>query len=278
MTPRILRLSAFPFEGRGGNPAGIVLDATELGDADMLSVAKDVGYSETAFLFPGIQNRHRVRYFSPEMEVDFCGHATIAAAVALSEASGAGTYIFETNTGEVEVTVTGVSGAFQAELRSAIGQVTQLADDLLSQLLEIFGWSHDDLASEFTPMISHAGNSHPVLVLESQTTMATLDYNFEALQKLSRKNHWPTVQLIARETQGIWRSRNPFAFGGVYEDPATGSAAAAFGVYLRETGHAEVGDSFQIKQGFEMGQPCLLTVTIDPHGAKVSGGTLTIGR
>jgi PhzF family phenazine biosynthesis protein len=76
----VLRYVAFSDRPDGGNPAGVVLDAAGLSDADMLSIAADVGYSETAFL-----DGDDIRYFSPLAEVPFCGHATIATGVALSD-------------------------------------------------------------------------------------------------------------------------------------------------------------------------------------------------
>ena len=78
----ILRYAAFSGDPSGGNPAGIMLDATGLDDATMQGIAADIGYSETAFLTPTGPATARVRYFAPIAEVPFCGHATIASAVA----------------------------------------------------------------------------------------------------------------------------------------------------------------------------------------------------
>src|SRR5690242_4612614 len=87
-----LRYAAFTTDPAGGNPAGVVLDAAGLTDGQQLDVAARLGYSETAFLtaVPGAERNWTVRYFSPLAEVPFCGHATIAAAVALGERHGAG--------------------------------------------------------------------------------------------------------------------------------------------------------------------------------------------
>ena len=126
MQPEILRLSAFPIDNSGGNPAGVVLDATNLSDSEMQEIAKEVGFSETAFITSAPEERMRIRYFSPEMEVDFCGHATIATGVALGELKGPSEYIFETNTGDVEVTVTELDGEFIAELSSTKSLVSEI--------------------------------------------------------------------------------------------------------------------------------------------------------
>lgn len=278
MNPDVLRLAAFPYEGAGGNPAGVVLDAKGLGDAEMQAIALQVGYSETVFLTNQNETNSRVRYFSPEMEVDFCGHATIAAGVALGEVRGPGKYVFETNTGEVTVHVAETPTGFTAELTSNTGRVSELGTENLAMLLEILGWEESVLAKGFVPLIANAGNSHPVLVLNSIEVLEKLEYDFEALKLVCRENNWPTVQLVAEESTGVWRSRNPFAFGGVYEDPATGSAALALGVYLRELRKVQPGDRFAIKQGFEMVQPCLLNVFVGADFCSVSGSAIKLNQ
>ena len=276
MTYKVQHLTAFPFEGRGGNPAGVVLDASVLTEAAMQRIASDVGFSETVFLTEQNGSRFRVRYFAPEMEVDFCGHATIAAGVALGNAIGGGVFTFETNTGDLDVNVFAVEAGFEAELTSHQGRIEELNNLLLGQLLEILGLESSALSKNHIPQIANAGNSHPVIVFESPDSLKSLDYNFEALKEISRAQKWPTIQLIAQKSEYVWRSRNPFAFGGVYEDPATGSAAAAFGVYLRETGAISPGESLTIEQGFEMGQPCLLKVTVGLQDCKVSGTAIAV--
>jgi len=89
----------------GGNPAGVVLAAAGLADLVMLAIAAEVGYSETAFVIDGddTARRYRVRYFSPLAEVPFCGHATVATAVAIAGRNGPGPLVFETAVGEIAV-------------------------------------------------------------------------------------------------------------------------------------------------------------------------------
>ncbi len=108
----VLRYAAFTDQGRGGNPAGVVLDARALTDAERQDIARAVGYSETAFVEETAEaGTFRVRYFSPLAEVAFCGHATIAAAVAIAERRGSGPLSFDTQAGLVGVdTVDGTHG------------------------------------------------------------------------------------------------------------------------------------------------------------------------
>jgi PhzF family phenazine biosynthesis protein len=83
----VRRLRAFTLDRRGGNPAGVVLDAATLSSAEMQAIAAAVGYSETVFVVDGPptagRREYQVRYFSPLAEVAFCGHATVALGAAL---------------------------------------------------------------------------------------------------------------------------------------------------------------------------------------------------
>ena len=124
------RYAAFTGSPDGGNPAGVVLDAGALTAEQMLAIAADVGYSETAFLTPraGEGGSYDVRYFSPEAEVPFCGHATVAAAVALAERAGTGDLVFHLAVGDVPVrTGTDDAGRFTATLTSVVPDVLERA-------------------------------------------------------------------------------------------------------------------------------------------------------
>ena len=98
----VLKLAAFSHNGQGGNPAGVAFCDEMPSDEEMLMVAKDVGYSETAFLVKQ-GNDWRVRYFAPAMEVQFCGHATIALGTVLGERFGEGEYKLVLNQSEISV-------------------------------------------------------------------------------------------------------------------------------------------------------------------------------
>ncbi|MBI5864087.1 MAG: PhzF family phenazine biosynthesis protein [Planctomycetes bacterium] len=83
-------VDAFAEKAYMGNPAGVVLDADGLSDAQAVAIAREVNASETAFIFGGndLHRRPRIRWFTPTSEVGFCGHATLAAAHAWCDAHG----------------------------------------------------------------------------------------------------------------------------------------------------------------------------------------------
>jgi PhzF family phenazine biosynthesis protein len=267
----ILRLTAFSDDPKGGNPAGVVLDAAGLDDERMQGIAAEVGYSESAFVVSRDGGRYRVRYFSPHAEVSFCGHATVATAVAL----GAGEHIFVTNAGEVPVSV-GEDGT--ATLTSVDPAVGDLAGADLTALLAALRWNSSDLDESLPPKVAYAGAYHPVLAVRSRRRLAELDYDLPALKALMEARDWTTIHLVFRAGDDTFDVRDPFPVGGVYEDPATGAAAAAFGGYLRELGIVPDDATLHLRQGDDLGRPSRLTVRLTPGeaGVRVSGRAVPI--
>ena len=114
---RIRRIAAFTENGTGGNPAGVVLADSLPSASEMQRVAAEVGYSETVFAAPTTEG-WTTRYFSPEAEVPFCGHATIALGAALAAEKGNSRYRLVLQTGEIEVEASVRDDTGQATLRS----------------------------------------------------------------------------------------------------------------------------------------------------------------
>ncbi|MCW5251376.1 PhzF family phenazine biosynthesis protein [Streptomyces sp. SHP 1-2] len=268
---QVLRYTAFSTDPAGGNPAGVVLDATGLDDDDMLRIAAEVGHSETAFLTGGTGRTYEVRYFSPLTEVPFCGHATVAAAAALTERVGPGELTFATRSGTVPVTTTvDAAGTARATLTSVEPSVHPVTDADLDEALAALGWRSAELDPALPPGIAYAGARHLVLAAGTRARLADLDYDFDRLGGLSRSLDLATVQLVWREPDTLtFHVRNPFPVGGVVEDPATGAAAAAFGAYLRHLGQAGPSDELLLLQGEDMGRPSTIEVRFAEDDARV---------
>ncbi|MBM7858248.1 PhzF family phenazine biosynthesis isomerase [Lentzea nigeriaca] len=264
----VLRYSAFTKDPAGGNPAGVVLDATDLSDAEMLAIAAKVGYSETAFVLPRDGREFDVRYFSPKAEVAFCGHATIATAVALSERVGDGPLTFHTPAGEI--TIETANGT--ASLTSVPTSTSEAAPELVDQALEALRYKE---IGDGPVHVGFAGNKHLLIPLKDREQLRDLDYDFDALRDLMLAHDLTTVHLFWRESADLVHARDPFPVGGVVEDAATGAAAAAFGGYLRDL---EGPQRFVISQGEDMGRPSRLEVdaTREDRRVTVSGAAVLI--
>ncbi|MFL1428167.1 MULTISPECIES: PhzF family phenazine biosynthesis isomerase [unclassified Nocardiopsis] len=274
VTPDVVlhRYAAFTADPAGGNPAGVVLDAAGLDPERMTALAAEVGYSETAFVTArdDAARRFAVRYFSPLAEVDFCGHATIATAVALAEEIGPGEITLDTAAGEIPVhTAADASGALRAALTSVPTRSRPADGDEADEALAALGWERSDLDPELPPHVAFGGVHHLVLAAGTRARLADLDYDFDGLAGVMRRRGWTTVQLVWREGPALFHARDPFPVGGVVEDPATGAAAAALGGYLRTLGLVPPEGTVVVRQGEDMGRPGTLTVDIDRDDPRV---------
>jgi PhzF family phenazine biosynthesis protein len=273
----LYRLSAFTLTSEGGNPAGVWIGDELPSPETMQRIAAQVGFSETAFVAPAGGVDRVVRYYSPEAEVSFCGHATVAAGVMLAEAEGDGGYRFSTLVGEVPVSVRTRDGHREASLTSVEPRSASAPDALVADALSALGWSRAELDPSIPPARAFAGAWHLILAAARPERLAKLAYEFEGLKAIMLREGLTTLQLIWRESVDVFHSRNPFPVGGVVEDPATGAAAAALGGYLRDTGLVKPPTTITIRQGEAMGRPSRLIVDIpDSGGIVVTGAAVRI--
>ena len=268
----ILRLAAFSQNGLGGNPAGVAF-CDEMPSAEtMMSIAKEVGYSETAFLVKQ-EDGWRVRYFAPELEVPFCGHATIALGAALGERFGEGTYMLILNDNTISVRASKSDLGFSAALRSPSTWTKDAPEEYITRVLSAFQLKREQLDERFPVRIAGAGATHLIVFVKDRQTLADMRYPFEEVRTMMAEQDLVTISLLWQESDSVIHSRNPFAAGGVYEDPATGAAAAALAGYLREIGW-KGSKNFTILQGEDMGVPSHLNVSFTSKagdGISVSG-------
>jgi PhzF family phenazine biosynthesis protein len=264
----VQRIAAFSQGMLGGNPAGVVL-CEALPPADrMLTIAAEVGYSETVFAAQS-EDGWRVRYFAPEIEVPFCGHATIALGAALALAHGDGTFTLQLN--ETRITVTGWRNnpALMAALQSPRTRSEPAPQELVEAALGLFSYTVADLDPRLPPAIAEAGARHLVLALTSRQKLAAMHYDLEHGRRIMTAAGLITISLVHAETDTRFHARNPFAAGGVYEDAATGAAAAALAGYLRDLEWPH-GGAIDILQGEDMGMPSRLRAEITPEpGASI---------
>ncbi len=264
MIEQVKRVAAFCAGDVGGNPAGVYLGAVMPDEADMRRVAAQVGYSETVFAVPaGEGGGWRVRYFSPESEVPFCGHATIALGAVLASAYGDGSYALTTNHAEIAVRGARRGDTFTATLQSPPTSSAPAPRALVDEALALFGYTAADLDPRLPPALANGGAAHLVIALASRERLAAMRYDLDAGRTLMRREGFATIVIVHAQSAQRFHARNPFASGGVYEDPATGAGAAALAGYLRDAGWPH-GGAIDIVQGEDMGVPCHLHVHIGP--------------
>ncbi|NJZ81726.1 PhzF family phenazine biosynthesis protein [Ralstonia solanacearum] len=268
----VIRIAAFSDGDAGGNPAGVVIADALPTSAEMQRIAAEVGFSETAFAARAGSN-WRVRYFSPASEVPFCGHATIALGAALALRHGEGLFPLILNHAEITVEAWRTGDLVMAALQSPPTRSAPVSASLVSATLHLFGYTVEDLDTRIPPALIHAGADHLVLMLNSRRALAAMQYEFDAGRALMMREGWATILLGHAETQQRFNTRNAFAYGGVYEDPATGAATAALAGYLREIRWPHAG-VIEVVQGEDMGMRSHLRADITPDSGssiRVSG-------
>jgi PhzF family phenazine biosynthesis protein len=270
-------VSAFATDNAGGNPAGVVLCDTLPQDAEMQAIAKQVGFSETVFAAPE-GNAWRVRYFSPEVEVDFCGHATIALGAALAREHGSGNFTLKLNKASITVEGYDRDAEWGAAFQSPSTQSRSIAPELLEETLNLFGLTFDDLDPRIPPAIANAGGDHIVLALNSHEALQNMNYDQKRGHALCTRERLVTLNLVYAAAPQVFHSRNPFPVGGVFEDPATGSAAAALAGYLRDLKWPHQG-ALTVYQGAEMQMPSRIAIELSEvkgSSVKVAGAVRLI--
>lgn len=262
----VQRIAAFSDGLEGGNPAGVWIGAAHPPDAEMQRIAHEIGFSEAAFAAPLPEGGYRVRYFSPEAEVPFCGHATIALGAALAASRGEGVYALSLN--DARITVEGRRGGSEAAplvsaaLQSPPTRSRPAPQEVVARALALFGYRAEDLDPRIPPALAHGGADHLVLALKSRALLAAMRYELDAGRRFMRELGLVTVVLAWAESGTLFHTRNPFAAGGVYEDPATGAGTAALAGYLRDLGWPH-GGHIEVVQGEDMGMRSRLRADID---------------
>ena len=149
-----------------------------------------------------------------------------------------------------------------------------------AEFLALFGLEHEELDYRLPPAHIHGGSDHVVLVLRDRARLAEMDYLLDRGRELMRRHGLATIMLVHVTQHQMFSARNAFASGGVFEDPATGAAAAAFAGYLRDQGWPH-RSRFTFRQGEDMGVPSVIDVNLsDEPGApvKVSGQVRSISE
>ncbi|NJN20204.1 MAG: PhzF family phenazine biosynthesis protein [Leptolyngbya sp. RL_3_1] len=268
----VLKIAAFSDGETGGNPAGVVIANAHPSEAEMRQIAAEVGFSETAFAAP-LDEAWRVRYFSPESEVPFCGHATITLGAALALNHGDGIFSLKLNDADITVEGQRQGEIISAALQSPPTRSAAADPQLVAEVLNLFSYTQNDLDAKLPPAYAHGGADHLVVGLNSRAALTAMQYDLAAGRELMNRAGWVTICLAYAETPKLFHTRNPFASGGVYEDPATGAATAALAGYLRDIDWPHGGE-IAIVQGEDMGMRSRLHAEISPtpgSSIRVSG-------
>ena len=257
-------ISAFSKEGRGGNRAGIVLDSRDLVPAKMMAIAKDLGYSETAFLMESNIADFKLRYFTPIEEVPLCGHATIAAFSILNSLGrlGKDAYTIETKAGTLNIRTEKDGMIFMEQNRPTYFET--LKPDIFAGCLE------DRFIDTALPIqIVSTGLKDIMLPVDSREHLERLNPNFTNMVRLCCDQDVVGIHAFAltdgAETTAICRNFAPRY--GINEESATGTSSCALACYLCQ--HYQRQSQYIFEQGFNLNSVSQLVVNIARQGSSI---------
>ena len=287
----IHQVDAFTTTPLTGNPAGVVSDADGLTDEQMQHIAREMFVSETAFVLPSTRSGAdlRIRWFTPETEVDLCGHATIAAFHVLAEESlrgmsKEGSYQFqvETRSGILPVTVTKAKKAIEVSLGLTLPTFVRAGQYKLDAM-RVLNIGHDQIESR-TPIVMSRDLFVPIRRLH---TLFSMQPNFSAMNQFLVNRSLTGLCVFTTETVEKTSQVHSRFFAppvGINEDPVTGSANGPLGAYLVEFSKTKFGDehvTFVGEQGDVIGRKGRVTIHVRQKENKVrsvaiSGRAVTV--
>lgn len=251
-----------------GNQLAVFEDAAAIPEPLLQPLSREIGYSETVFVFPATDGGDaRMRIFTPSNEVPFAGHPTLGTAVLIAKRLGTDQVVLETGRGPVPVSVERTTGAaLRGTMQQPIPAILPFPEP--NALLDAFGVRR----SEIPITLYDNGIPHVYLMLESPDRVATLQPDGAALAQLTKDLGLATIGFNVFSGEGLtWKTRMFAPADGIFEDPATGSAAGPLALHLARHGLIPWGAEITIAQGAEVGRPSQLL-------AKASLIDNTVGR
>jgi len=282
MRRRFVTLDVFTNRRFAGNPLAVVLDAEGLDTGAMQAIAREFNLSETVFVLPAAQasNRARLCIFTPAAELPFAGHPTVGTAVLLGQVDGAcgGEMILEEGVGDVRCRVEPADaerGRAKFDLPLLPEEIGPIRDrDGIASALGLA--PHEIGFGNFVPSCWSVGVRLALIPLRDLDLVRRCRVEGSSWKAI--EVHARGAFVFCRETveQGHAFHARMFAPGlGVAEDPATGAAAAAFaGVLADSAGFADGEHDFTIEQGYEMGRPSLIELSISIRQGKLMSAAI----
>jgi PhzF family phenazine biosynthesis protein len=260
MNRQIYKISAFQYNNMGGNPAGVVLDADLLSESDMLTIAKEVGYSETAFIMKSLNADFKVKFFTPVAEVDLCGHATIASFNLLRDLHliNKGHYTQETK-----------AGVLQLEIHDNLVYMEQnipIFSEIIDrkELINCFDVDANAFSSDMPIQIVSTGLRDIILPIRSLNTLNMLKANSNSISMISEKYDVVGIHAFCLESinKADAHTRNFAPRYGIDEESATGTSNGALACYLSKYSDDSNDRSFEFEQGYIMNLPSRIFVKL----------------
>ena len=285
MRRRFATLDVFTESRLAGNPLAVVLEPEGLDTPAMQKIAREFNLSETVFVFPPADkgNRAKLRIFTPARELPFAGHPTVGTAVLLARLDGGAaerTFVLEEKVGPVPCRVKS-SGPDSGRAAFDIPRLPAKEADLpdLAAIAAGLGLKPADMGLDgFAAARWSAGNPFTFVPVRGRDAIGRIRLDLARFEQAFGGGDHAAAFIFCRETAEAGNSFHARMFApvmGVHEDPATGSAVAAFAGYLAATGgYPDGAHVIGIEQGYEMGRASQIELTLKISGGKLTGASI----
>jgi trans-2,3-dihydro-3-hydroxyanthranilate isomerase len=284
MRRRFVTLDVFTSRRFAGNPLAVVLDAERLEGTVMQAIAREFNLAETVFVLPAEASDHRarLRIFTPAAELPFAGHPTVGTAVLLNRIDGgsARNFVLEEGIGPIHCTTEAIDGD-RGRARFQLARLPEEVGDTADRetIAAALGLNAEDLGlDDFKASRWSAGvplSFVPVQGLDAIRHCRVNQAHWDAAFGGTREG---PAYVFCRETVEVGSAFHARMFAprfGIYEDPATGAAAAAFsGVFARFARPADGEHEIPIEQGYEMGRPSLIDLSMTVRDGQLAAAAI----
>lgn len=280
----VMVVNAFTYNGEGGNPAGVVLDADKYSQKEKQEIARLAGFPETAFVSRSDVADRKLEFFTPNKQIAHCGHATVA------------TFSYLNQLGEItsrhssKETIDGNRNIILEDGKAFMEQkpvfFKELNEDEIADVMASLSLETDALMEGYVPMISNTGVSFIIIPLADTASLEKIKTDLDAINAMSEKHDLIGYYAFSRDAIDVGHDVTTRMFAPRYaipEEPATGMAAGNLGYYLFEQMNLKV-DEIIIEQGYFMEKPSKseIIVRLNHDGSHLNnimaGGTANVGE
>lgn len=250
------KLNSFAKTQNGGNPAAVVLNADAITEQQMQHLASIIGFSETAFVSNSNKADFRVRFFTPNSEVDLCGHATIATFSLMKQKGmiSTGSYTQETKAGILRISI--------EEKQVFMEQSKPEFFETISpeELVPCLGISREDFDLRMPIQVVSTGLKDIMVPVKSRDVLKTLSPNMKMIEEISKKYDVSGLHVFALGDSNISAVCRNFApLYGIPEESATGTSNGALTSFLYKYGYLGSNiEDITIEQGNFMNRPSIV--------------------
>lgn len=258
------KINAFAKTIEGGNPAGVVTDADLLSEDDMKKIAGILGFSETAFVMKSDAADYKVRFFTPNEEVDLCGHATIGTYSTLLSKGliKSGTYTQETRAGILNVEVKEDSTIMMNQTSPKFCEMVDA-----KEIADSLNTSVDNIRRDIPVQIVTTGLRDIMVPIKNIDILNSIKPDFDKVSEISKKCKVVGYHLFTLDS--LYHSnaycRNFAPLFDIPEESATGTSNGALACYLFKQGIVSSGscENMIFEQGYSMNLPSEILVSLN---------------